>query len=121
MNALAMIRKLILCIGLLVSALLFLYPPWLIRLPQLPEQKVTLEHRAGRAFILSPPNLTPGQLRAMLGLSAINDLTDDAGALALICGIEKETTYRIHTSRWLAEVALSLLFTLGIVRVLKSE
>jgi hypothetical protein len=91
---LAIARKVVLYIGLLVAALLFLFPHWrvsvnvgILGVPRSFDQEI------GRGFIAYPPvQLTGGSAKFVA---------------------------RINYVRQITEVALALLFTFGLMRVLK--
>jgi hypothetical protein len=87
---LAITRKVVLYIGLLVAALLFAFPHW--RLSDyfvIPGKTQVVDQEIGRFFIANPP--------PTLGISVA----------------------RIHYVRQITEVAIALLLTFGLMRVLK--
>jgi hypothetical protein len=89
---LAIARKVVLCVGLLVAALLFLFPHWRVSVGILSGAQV-LEQDIGRGFIAFPP-------------------------VQLTGGIAKFVV-RINYVRQIAEVAIALLLTFGLLRALK--
>jgi len=89
---LAIARKVILCVGLLVAALLFLFPHWRMSVGILSGAQA-LEQDIGRGFIAFPP-------------------------VQLTGGIAK-LVVRINYVRQFAEVALALLLTFGLTLALK--
>jgi len=93
---LAIARKVILYVGLLVAALLFIYPHWRIYVHTGAGQPA-VNHELGRAFITFPPLLSA------------------ESSLFLLMG----GTVRIHYIRQITEVAIALLFTFGLMRALK--
>jgi hypothetical protein len=88
--SLAIARKVVLYIGLLVAALLFAFAHW--RLSDafvIPGKTQVVDQEIGRYFIANPP--------PTLGISVV----------------------RIHYVRQITEVALALLLTFGLMRVLR--
>jgi len=98
-TSLAIARKVILCVGLLVSALLFLYPHWRMAV-EMGDVIPAFNHDAGRAFILSPP---------MGG--------DQPVRIPLIGGMRP--VFRINYARQFTEVGIAILFTFGLMRALR--
>jgi hypothetical protein len=92
--SLAIARKVVLCVGLLVSALLFIYPHWRVSadIEVLGETHV-LDQEIGRAFIASPP------------------VQLNVGGAKFVA--------RVNYVRQITEVALALLLTFGLLRALK--
>jgi hypothetical protein len=90
--SLSIARKVILCVGLLVAALLFLFPHWRVSVGILSGDQ-SLEQDIGRGFIAFPP-------------------------VQLTGGIAKFVV-RINYVRQIAEVAIALLLTFGLLRALK--
>ena len=87
-------RKVILCVGLLVAALLFLFPHWRVSINVgILGEAHALEQDIGRGFIAFPP-------------------------VQLTGGIAK-LVIRINYVRQIAEVAIALLLTFGLMRALK--
>ena len=92
--SLAITRKVVLYIGLLVAALLFLFPHWRVSVNMgiLGESQV-FDQEIGRGFIAYPPvQLTGGSAKFVA---------------------------RINYVRQFTEVAIALLFTFGVMRALK--
>jgi hypothetical protein len=98
-TVLAIARKVILCVGLLVAVLLFVYPHWRMAV-EMGDGLPVFEQDAGRAFILSPP-LAAGQ--AISGPS-IGDI---------------RPILHINRFRQIVEVSIALLFTFALVFVLR--
>jgi hypothetical protein len=93
---LATARKVILCAGLLVAALLFLFPQWRVSINVgILGKAQALEQDIGRGFIAYPP-------------------------VQLTGGIAKFDV-RINYVRQFAEVAIALLFTFGLMWVLRRQ
>lgn len=95
---LAIARKVILCVGLLVSALLFIYPHWLLSVYP-GDGNPSVNQDIGRAFIATPPVFTVFS--------------------PVFVSIEKKKPARIDYVRQFTEVALALLFTFGLMRALR--
>jgi hypothetical protein len=96
--SLAIARKVVLCGGLLVGALLFIYPHWWLSVYP-GDGSPAISQDIGRGFIAAPP--LPGvrtELRALM---------------------VKENPIRINYVRQFTEVAIALLFTFGLMRALK--
>jgi hypothetical protein len=108
---LAIARKVVLFVGLLVAALLYLYPHWkgTIQFPRVVDLDL------GRGFIAAPPKPDPGQLFRLAGMESKK--TDAQYSFQLVEAIS--VGYRIHRDRQLTEVALALLLTFGLLRALK--
>ena len=111
---LAIARKVVLCAGLLVSALLFLYPHWRLSIA-FSDGTPAINHGLGRGFITSPPSL----------VAASSPVQSTAGARpgisrrgVLVMGGDGPV-YRINYGRQITEVAIALLFTFGVARALK--
>jgi len=98
---LAIARKVILCVGLLVAALLFIYPHWKIAVER-GDGKTVFDQDAGRAFILSPPLAVAQTIR-----------------FPMIRGIRP--VFRINYVRQFVEVAIALLFTFGLTFMLRKR
>jgi len=110
--SLAIARKVVLCAGLLVSALLFLYPHWIGTFRWLGSR--AYEYDLGRAFVTAPPMPDPAQSMRLVGANP-----DEPDTSPFFVGHYIEASYRVHRVRQLTEVALALLFTFGLIRVLK--
>ena len=108
---LAIARKVVLCAGLLMSALLFLYPHWRMSFvfPR------AFEYGLGRGFITAPPIPEPGQLVRLAGMESNPPYFQSPFELVDVVNVR----YRVHRVRQLTEVALALLFTFGLMRALK--
>jgi hypothetical protein len=92
--SLSIARKVILCVGLLVAALLFLFPHWRVSINVgILGEAHALEQNIGRGFIAYPPV----QLTAKTAKFVV----------------------RINYGRQIAEVAIALLLTFGLLRALK--
>jgi hypothetical protein len=98
-TSLAIARKVVLCVGLLVALLLFVYPHWKMAV-EMGDGMPIFDHDAGRAFILSPP-LAAGQAISGPSIGGIRPIL------------------RINRVRQLTEVAIALLFTFGLMFVLR--
>lgn len=94
--SLAIARKVILCVGLLVAALLFVYPHWRMYVDLITDRDdgmLALDQDIGRFFIASPPAHFKDNLFFV----------------------------RVHINyvRQIAEVAIALVLTFGLLRALK--
>jgi hypothetical protein len=125
---LAIVRKVVLWAGLLVSALLFVYPHW--RLSVEPgDGRPAVAYNIGRAFIMSPP--LPGlgasfQLatssRPGAGYRQFHSTTDDRPVIEarrVPLTTDDRPGLRIHYVRQFTEVALALAFTFGLMLALR--
>jgi hypothetical protein len=86
---LAVARKVILCVGLLVAALLFLFPHWRVSINVgiLGETRA-LDQEIGRGFIAYPPvQLTGGGAKFVARINYIRQITEVAIALLLTFGL----------------------------------
>jgi hypothetical protein len=93
--SLAIARKVVLCAGVLVAALLFLFPHWSVSYNAgMGDETRVVDEKVGRYFIDSPP------------------------PVILIGGRAARVT-RIHYVRQFTEVTIALLLTLGLMRALK--
>ena len=110
--SLAIARKVVLCAGLLVSALLFAYPHWRGSFDFV---DTIYEYDLGRSFITAPPIPDPSQIVRLVGLEPGGD--DRARPHKVANAVE--ASYRVHYVRQLTEVAFALLFTFGLLRALK--
>jgi hypothetical protein len=97
--SLAIVRKVVLCAGLLVATLLFAYPHWRIAV-EVENGVPAFDQDAGRAFILSPPSMIAQAIR-----------------VPMIGGFRP--VFRINYVRQFIEVAIALLFTFGLMRALR--
>ena len=94
--SLAIARKVVLYVGLLVAALLFVYPHWRMYVDLTTDRDagmLALDQDIGRFFIASPPAHFKDNLFSV--------------------------RVRIHYVRQITEVAIALLFTFGLLRALK--
>jgi hypothetical protein len=94
--SLAIARKVVLCVGLLVGALLFLFPHWRVSVgmsPGMNAGRLAIDQDIGRGFIAFPPV----QIR--------NNMFN--------------VRVRINYVRQITEVAIALLLTFGLLRALK--
>jgi hypothetical protein len=113
-TSLAIARKVVLCAGLLVSALLFLYPHWRLSI-DFRDGTPAINQGLGRGFITSPPSL----------VAASSPAQSTAGARPVISrrGVlmmgGDGPVYRINYVRQFTEVAIALLFTFGLMSALK--
>lgn len=89
---LAIARKVVLCAGLLVAALLFVYPHWSVSF-NLGGGVPAFEQDIGRGFIVSPP--------------------------AQFTFLNAKFVARINYVRQFTEVAIALLVTFGLLRALR--
>jgi hypothetical protein len=86
---LAIARKVILYVGLLVAALLFLFPHWRVsfKVGLLGETQV-FDQDIGRAFIAFPPvQLTGGSAKLVAHINYVRQITEVALALLLTFGL----------------------------------
>ena len=95
---LAITRKVVLYIGLLVAALLFAFPHWKIS-TNIGLGTPAVDRDLGRAFIMSPPSLIYRSDQFLL--------------------IDFKNAAYIHYVRQITEVAIALLLTIGLMRALK--
>jgi hypothetical protein len=105
--SLAVARKVVLCAGLLASALLLLYPKWKVNVVY---SEFNFDYDMGRCFIMSPPVLLPSQLAKMMDMGTNNNTQ---------AIVPSYISYQIIYVRQLTEVVLALLFTFGLVRALR--
>lgn len=112
MDILAMTRKAILCVGLLASALLFLYPHWRGSFDMKRQSEISpiFDYDLGRDFITTPPAPNPDRLAELVGWHE---------ETTLLVAIRANANYRIHHARQFTEVALALLFTFGLMWALR--
>lgn len=96
--SLAIARKVVLCAGLLVSALLFLYPHWWLSVYP-GDGSPAINQDIGRGFIASPP---------------LPSVRTDLFAL-----MDNKNPVRINYIRQITEGMLALLFTFGLMHALK--
>ena len=98
-TGLSIARKVVLFAGLLVSTLLVLYPHWRVTV-QMGDGMPVFDQDAGRAFILSPPLVAAQAIR-----------------IPMVGGIQP--SFRINYVRLFIEVAVTLIFTFGLMRALR--
>jgi hypothetical protein len=98
-TVLAITRKVILCVGLLVATMLFAYPHWRLAIES-ERGTPAYDQDVGRAFILSPPAMA-AQVFSTASMGGIR------------------AVLRINYTRQIIEVALALLFTFGLMRALR--
>lgn len=97
-TSLAVARKVVLCVGLLVATLLVLYPHW--RMSVFPgDGSPSVDLGIGRGFIGSPP---------------LPDLRSD-----MYLSRDNKKPVRIHLVRLVTEVAVALIFTFGLMIALR--
>jgi hypothetical protein len=111
---LAIARKVVLCAGLLVAALLFLFPHWRLSV-YFRNGRPAINHDIGRGFIASPPLLRAESLpvRSTTGAEPV------IKAVGVLLMDTAGTVFRINYVRQFTEVAIALLFTFGLLRALK--
>jgi hypothetical protein len=93
---LAIARKVILCAGLLTSALLFIYPHWRVSadIEVLGETQV-IDQEIGRAFIASPPvELKVSGAKFVARINYVRQITEVALALLLTFGLRRALKLR---------------------------
>jgi hypothetical protein len=86
---LAIARKVVLCVGLLVAALLFLFPHWRVSINVgiLGETRA-FDQEIGRGFIAYPPiQLTGGGAKFIARINYVRQITEVAIALLLMFGL----------------------------------
>jgi hypothetical protein len=113
---LAIARKVILCAGLLVAALLLLFPHWRLSISAvIPGEAQAFDQDIGRGFIATPPLLSaasrPTQSTAGAG--------PDIKAIGVLTMGGSGPVIRINYVRQITEVALALLITFGLMRALR--
>ena len=111
---LAIARKVILCVGLLVAALLFLFPHWRLSV-YFRNGSLAMNHDIGRGFIASPP-LLRAEAHPAQSTAGAEPVIKAVGVLLM------DTTpsvFRINYVRQITEVAIALLLTFGLLRALK--
>jgi hypothetical protein len=86
---LAIARKVILCVGLLVAALLFLFPHWRVSINVgLLGGTQALDQEIGRGFIAYPPvQMTGGGAKFVAQINYVRQITEVAIALLLTFGL----------------------------------
>jgi len=120
---LPIIRKLVLCIGVFISLLLVLYPPWRVSL------KLGGEFSAGRSFIGYHPLLTGKQLDTLLCPLMDEVVPYTSGEhhppyvlkpyIELYADLLSTAEYRIHRGRQIIDPLLCLGFTFALCWALK--
>ena len=110
----AIARKVVLCAGLLVAALLFLFPHWRLSIG-FRDGRPTVNHELGRAFIASKP-LASAKSRPVQSTSGAEPVIKARGVLLMGA---TGAVFRIKYVRQIAEVGIALLLTFGLLRALK--
>jgi hypothetical protein len=111
---LAIARRFVLYIGLLVAALLFLFPHWRLSIG-FRDGRPTVNHELGRAFIAFMP-LAGAASRPSQSTTGAEPAIKARGVLLMDTA---GTVIRINYVRQFTEVAIALLFTFGLLRALK--
>jgi hypothetical protein len=111
---LAIARKVVLCAGLLVAALLFLFPHWRISISFV-DGRPPVNYELGRAFIALKP-LASAASRPLQSTTGAEPLIKARGVLLMGAA---GSVIHINYARQFTEVALALLFTFGVMRALK--
>jgi hypothetical protein len=111
---LAIARKVVLCAGLLVAALLFLFPHWRLSV-YFRNGRPAINHDIGRGFIASPP-LLRAESRRVQSTTGAEPVIKAVGVLLMDTA---GTVFRINYVRQFTEVAIALLLTFGLMRALK--
>jgi hypothetical protein len=112
--AIARARKVILCAGLLVAALLFLFPHWRVSISFV-DGRPPVNHELGRAFIAFKP-LANAASRPLQSTTGAEPVIKARGVLLMgVAG----TVIHINYARQITEVALALLLTFGLMRALR--
>jgi hypothetical protein len=111
---LAIARRFVLYIGLLVAALLFLFPHWRLSV-YFRNGRPAIDHDIGRGFIASPP-LLRAESRPVQSTNGAEPFIKAVGVLLMDTA---RTVFRINYVRQFTEVAIALLFTFGLLRALK--
>jgi hypothetical protein len=111
---LAIARKVILCVGLLVAALLFLFPHWRISISFV-DGRQPVNYELGRFFIALKP-LAAAASRPLQSTTGAEPVIKARGVLLLGTA---GTVIHINYARQFTEVVIALLLTFGLLRVLK--
>jgi hypothetical protein len=111
---LAIARKVILCAGLLVAALLFLFPHWRVSIGFV-DGRPPVNYELGRAFIAFKP-LASAASRPPQSTTGAEPVIK---ARAVLLMGTSGTVIQINYARQFTEVAVALLLTFGLTRVLK--
>jgi hypothetical protein len=112
--SLAIARKVVLCAGLLVAALLFLFPHWRLSIGFV-DGRPPVIYELGRAFIASKP-LASAASRQLQSTTGAEPVIKARGVLLMGAA---GAAFRINYVRQFTEVAIALLLTFGLARVLK--
>jgi hypothetical protein len=112
--AIARGRKVILCGGLLIAALLFLFPHWRVSISFV-DGRPPFNYELGRAFIAFKP-LARAASRPLQSMTGAEPVIKAGGVLLM--GIA-ETVIHINYARQFTEVGIALLLTLGVARMLR--
>jgi hypothetical protein len=113
---LAIARKVILYIGLLVAALLFVYPHWMVSV-EFRDGSPAFNQDIGRGFIASPP-LLRAESRPVQSTAGAGPVIKARGVLLMNTA---GTVFRINYVRQFTEVAIALLVTFGLMSALKQK
>jgi hypothetical protein len=111
---LAIARKVILCGGLLVAALLFLFPHWRLSIGFV-DGRPTVNHELGRTFIAFKP-LASAKSRPVQSTTSAEPVIKGRGVLLMDT---TGTVFRINYVRQITEVSIALLLTFGLMWALK--
>jgi hypothetical protein len=112
--SLAIARKVVLYVGLLVAALLFLFPHWRLSIGFV-DGRPTVNHELGQAFIASKP-LASANSRPVQSTTGAEPVIKARGVLLMGA---TGTVFRINYVRQITEVSIALLLTFGLMRALK--
>jgi hypothetical protein len=111
---LAIARKVVLCAGLLVAALLFLFPHWRISIGFV-DERPPVNYELGRAFIALKP-LARASSRPLQSTTGAEPVIKARGVLLM--GVAGSVIH-VNYARQFTEVAIALLLTFGLLRALK--
>jgi hypothetical protein len=107
-------RKVVLCAGALVAALLFVYPHWMLSV-DFRDGSPAINQDIGRGLIASPP-LLRAESRPFQSTTGAEPVIKARGVLLMDTA---GTVFRINYVRQFTEVAIALLLTFGLLRALK--
>jgi hypothetical protein len=112
---LAIARRVVLCVGLLASALLLLFPHWRMSIGFV-DGRPPVNYELGRAFIAFKPlaRAASRPLRSTTGAEPV------IKARAVLLMGASGTVIHINYVRQITEVAIALLLTFGLMRVLRN-
>jgi hypothetical protein len=111
---LAISRKVVLCAGLLTSAMLFAYPHWRLSV-EFRDGSPAINQDIGRGFIASPPSLR-AESRPFQSTTGVEPVIK---AQVVLLMDTAGTVFCINYVRQLTEVAIALLLTFGLLRMLR--